>query len=304
MMRGRTDEGTSGDSSSDPPAKAGSKRTVPAGALVKVACIAAGCTAVALGGPEWDFSPGEPWRPPLDCSGGCKPVPAAKLAAVRALRDRLTSEGFLSATTRRFHRRGASAEIDAAQDGVGAAHVVEFPAGEMTQALLRRHLHANEPLLIRGNPALAGLAGRWTDRELAARAGEVGVRVERSTTGRFGHMEPGWSVVPGFMQYSEFLRQYRGGSTDHIHDSSSSSVSRTPASSGLAYVATQMPQELALDIELPSWARGTVTNATAANLFLWHGATDRVSLLHADRAENLLFVGESCQIQRPSLKLI
>ena len=97
-MRGRTDGVEKSPHDSSSLAKAGSERTVtvPA-ALVKMACITARCAAVALGGPQmWDVSPGEPWRPPLDCSGGsCKPVSAAKLAAVHAVGDQLTSEGYL-----------------------------------------------------------------------------------------------------------------------------------------------------------------------------------------------------------------
>ena len=154
----------------------------------------------------------------------------------------------------------------------------------MSPALFRRFVHLNEPLVIRRLPELAGLADRWTDDSLRERAGDVPVRVERSRSARFGYEESDWRIEEDTLPYRTFLGHYLREGTEH------------------PYAATEMPQELALDVALPPWTAGgrsvaggrrlrqIISNATATNLYMWHGGGNRVSLLHADRAENLLML--------------
>ena len=232
--------------------------------------------------------PSEVVQGPVSCrSGRCKPVQSAKAALVAAARRRLGTELKRGLPVRQSATELTSSIRRTARHPsliVGAGGIAEVEAADMSAALFRRFLHLNEPLVIRRLPELAGLADRWTDDVLRQRAGDVPVRVERSRSARFGYEESDWRIEDSMWPYRTFLGQYSREGTEH------------------PYAATEMPQELALDVALPSWAAGgrsvkdghrsrqIVSNTTVTNLYLWHGGGNRVSLLHADRAENLLMV--------------
>lgn len=228
--------------------------------------------------------------PAVSCRGGhCEPVQAAKVALVDAVRQRLGPKLQQGLPLRRpaaeIVRSIRSASWHPSLK-VGPGGVAEIEAVDMSAELFRRFLHLNEPLVIRQLPELADLADRWTDDVLRERAGEVPVRVERSRSARFGYQDSNWRIEKDTLLYRSFLDQYLREGTEN------------------PYAATEMPQELALDVALPLWAVGSravtkkswhtlrqmISNATATNLYMWHGGGSRLSLLHADRAENLLML--------------
>ena len=259
-------------------------------AIPAAAALLALAALALLPPPPTDLAalPSEVAQGPVSCRGGrCEAVQSAKAALVEAARQRLGTE-----LKRGLPVRQSAAELTSSirrtarhpSLRVGAGGVAEVEAADMSAALFRRFLHLNEPLVIRRLPELAGLADRWTDDALRQRAGDVPVRVERSRSARFGYEESDWRIEDGMWPYRTFLDQYSREGTEH------------------PYAATEMPQELALDVALPSWAAGgmsakdghrsrqIISNATVTNLYMWHGGGNRVSLLHADRAENLLMV--------------
>ena len=170
-----------------------------------------------------------------------------------------------------------------------ASPVASGALTEVPRIRVATESHFVDELLSRDRPALIeGLTDTWPswlgdvtpDGRLARLVGDAEVRVERSATGRFGHVEPSWT--DDVTTLGEFFRGGRcvdddgGDDDDHM------------------YLAFNPPDELTRSLDVSRWpvpclGEDGLLSQTVRELLVWIGSgTD--STLHNDSWENVFCV--------------
>ena len=225
------------------------------------------------------------WRPPMSASfSGSTTISGAWLdgywAAQRASRDWC------------FPREDARAfpliRQPEAPTALEASPVASGALTEVPRIRVATESYFVDELLSRDRPALIeGLTDTWPswlgdvtpDGRLSRVVGDAEVRVERSATGRFGHVEPSWT--DDVTTLGEFFRGGRcagegGDDDDHM------------------YLAFNPPDELTRSLDVSRWpvpclGEDGLLSRTVRELLVWIGSgTD--STLHNDSWENLFCV--------------